>query len=75
MERWAKRKILYRHVGEFLREVAVLVIVFGILDSLIQKDLRGQPSWVLGRVVIAGLTFGLGHRCGIEGEESEDEQR
>jgi hypothetical protein len=75
MERWAKRRLLYRHVGEFLREVAVLVIVFGILASLIEKDLRGQPRWVLGCVIIASLTFGLGHRCGIEAEESEDEQR
>ena len=41
---WEKRRLLYKHIGEFLREMAVLVIVFGNLESLVQKELRNQPG-------------------------------
>ncbi len=60
---WEKRRLLYKHIGEFLREMAVLVIVFG------------QPGWVLAFVLMSMLAFALGHWCGIEAEEHEHEQR
>jgi hypothetical protein len=70
-----KLRLLYTHTGEFLRELAVLVMVFGNLDSLIQKEIRSPPAWVLGSCTIAGMAFALGHWCGTEAEELQDEHR
>ena len=70
-----RRRLLYKHVGEFFRELSVLVMVFGILDSLFRKEDRGQVGWVLGSSFVSALAFVLGHWCGAEAEEPEDEQR
>jgi hypothetical protein len=67
------RLLLYKHVGEFFRELAVLVMVFGILDSLFQKDPSGPIGWVLAFTSVSIMAFALGHRCGAAAEESEHE--
>jgi hypothetical protein len=75
MERMRKKELLYSHGGEFLRELAVLVMVFGNLDSMIQKEIRSPPAWVLGSCLVAGIAFALGHRFRIEAEElTEDKE-
>jgi hypothetical protein len=76
MDPGVRRRLLYGHVGEFFRELSVLVMVFGILDSLFRKDARSQVGWVLGSALVSAMAFVLGHWCGAEAaEESDDEQR
>jgi hypothetical protein len=72
MEPARKRHLLYKHGGELLRELAVLVLVFGTLDSLIQKEIRSPGAWVVGSVLIAGMAFALRHWCGVESEEPQE---
>jgi hypothetical protein len=70
-----KKQLLYSHGGEFLRELAVLVMVFGTLDSLIQKEIRSPLAWVLGSCLVAGIAFAPGHRFRIEAEELAEDTR
>ncbi len=67
------RLLLYKHVGEFFRQLAVLVMVFGILDSLFQKDPTPQIGWVLAFTSVSIMAFVLGHWCGATVEEPEHE--
>ena len=71
----ARKQALYKYGGEFLREVAVLVMVFGSLDSLIEKEIRSPVVWVLGSSLVAAMAFALGYWCGIEYEEIRNERR
>ncbi|HXT96984.1 MAG TPA: hypothetical protein VN853_11840 [Polyangia bacterium] len=69
-----KRRLLYEHTGELFREMAVLVVVFGILDALIQRDLPGWPIWVLTSVVVSIMAFALGHWCAVEAGGPEENE-
>jgi hypothetical protein len=57
-------------LGEFLREIAVLVLVFGILDPMItpQEVARlGWPLWACGVFGVASLALGFGGLLEVSG--------
>ena len=43
-------------IGEFLREAAVLVLVFGLLDRWLRND-RGPMTWGYGLSVLGASMF------------------
>jgi hypothetical protein len=59
-----KRQIA-RMIGEFLREVGVLVVVFGPLEALVTYGTL--PPWeIVAIVVLAGPSLVLGMYLGVE---------
>jgi hypothetical protein len=54
-----ERKTLAEMTGEFLREAAVLVAVFAILDKLVQGQ-AVTTAWLVGAWAIAGAALGTG---------------
>jgi hypothetical protein len=72
VERVRRRQILYDRLGELLRELAVLVMVFGSLDALIQREIRNPVAWVLGSLLVATTAFTPGHWCAVESEEKPE---
>jgi hypothetical protein len=63
--RWEYSAAIVTRAAEFLREVAVLVFVFSLLDQF----LRGGISlgWVLETVLISFYFFGAGIVVEVEG--------
>lgn len=55
----AKQEALYNGLGEFFREAAVLVVVFGNLDPIVHSG-SVSTSWVLGTMSIALLLLFVG---------------
>jgi hypothetical protein len=61
-----KHQLLLQHLGEFFRELAVLVAVFLPLDLVFVA--RGDAQASPGKLLLAGagisiVTFVIGHRC------------
>jgi hypothetical protein len=54
-----ERKTLAEMIGEFLREAAVLVAVFAILDRLVQGQ-AVTTTWLAGAWAIAAAALGAG---------------
>jgi hypothetical protein len=57
--RTTERKTVAEMSGEFLREAAVLVAVFAILDKLVQGEAI-TTAWLVGAWAIAGASLGTG---------------
>jgi hypothetical protein len=60
------QRLLFHHLGEYFRELSVLVTVFVPLDLLFGARRDGHPT--VGGLLLAGagisiLTFVIGHRC------------
>ncbi len=55
----SERKTLAEMIGEFLREAAVLVAVFAILDRLVAEE-TVTTAWLAGAWAIAGAALGAG---------------
>lgn len=56
-------------VGEAVREISVLWLVFGVLDKILQPT--GITQIELTTVLVtAAMLFGMGCTCGVVGRES-----
>jgi hypothetical protein len=60
-----RRRLLFHHLGEYFRELSVLVTVFVPLDL---RFARRDTQASAGGLLLAGagvsiLTFTIGHRC------------
>ncbi len=66
----SERKSKLEMFGEFLREAAVLVFVFGLLDLSSRGkealDFTVQVMYVIGILLVSGLCLWLGIRVEIE---------
>lgn len=49
-------------LGEFCREVGVLVAVFGVIDPLMEQDSHATFWWFLGILSVGAFFLGLGIR-------------
>jgi hypothetical protein len=60
------QRLLFHHLGDYFRELSVLVTVFVPLDLLFgpRRDAQGSAgALLLAGAGVSVLTFLIGHRC------------